>query len=87
MATQAGRDDLMVRMNRIIGQCEGIRRMIQEERACPQIIQQLVAVRAALAQAGVRVLKTEAHRCFSGPDPQASLGTFEEMVDSIFRLT
>ena len=36
------------RLNRAIGQLEGIKKMIEEQRYCPDIIVQLKAVRSAI---------------------------------------
>lgn len=43
------KSDLLRRLARIRGQVEGIRRMVEEERYCPEIMQQFAAVRSGLA--------------------------------------
>ncbi len=84
MAKSTAEPEMAARINRIIGQCQGIGRMMEGERDCNQIIQQVVAARAALAQLGVRLLQDEAGRCFQDTDAAAA---FRKMTDSIFRLT
>jgi len=49
----------MNRLHRIEGQIKGIERMIEENRSCQDIVQQLMAVREALAQLGLEILKQE----------------------------
>ena len=40
--------DLMTRLNRIEGQVQGIRRMVEEDRYCVDILTQVSAIQAAL---------------------------------------
>jgi len=47
------------RLHRIEGQIKGVEKMIREDRSCQSIIQQLMAVREALAQLGLKILKQE----------------------------
>ena len=43
--------DLVRRLARVRGQVEGVQRMIEEERYCPEIMQQFAAVHAGLRSA------------------------------------
>jgi DNA-binding FrmR family transcriptional regulator len=45
--------DLMVRLRRIEGQVRGVQRMIEEGRECPDILQQMAAIRSATHQASL----------------------------------
>ena len=45
------------RLNRIAGQIEGIKKMIEDGRYCPEIISQLRAVRAAVKAVESNILK------------------------------
>ena len=45
--------DLTVRLRRIEGQVRGVQRMIEEGRECPDILQQMAAIRAAMHQASL----------------------------------
>ena len=45
--------DLRNRLRRIEGQARGIQRMLDEGRSCQEIITQVAALRAAVAQVGV----------------------------------
>jgi DNA-binding FrmR family transcriptional regulator len=51
------------KLNRIVGQVEGISRMIGEGRYCPDIIAQLRAARAALRSVEASVLETHLQHC------------------------
>jgi DNA-binding FrmR family transcriptional regulator len=60
---EATRKDLLTRLARIRGQVEGIGRMIEEERYCPDILQQFAAVHAALRSAEKELLTNHLERC------------------------
>lgn len=51
------------RLNRAIGQLEGIKKMIEEQRYCPDIIIQLKAVRSAIKHVESNILKTHLEEC------------------------
>ena len=51
------------RLNRAIGQLEGIKKMINEQRYCPDILIQLKAVRSAIKSVESNILKTHLENC------------------------
>ena len=51
------------RLNRAIGQLEAIKKMIEEQRYCPDIIVQLKAVRSAIKHIESNILKTHLEEC------------------------
>jgi DNA-binding FrmR family transcriptional regulator len=51
------------RFNRIAGQVQGIARMVQEGRYCIDVLQQIQAVKTALARAEGEVLRDHAANC------------------------
>ncbi len=51
------------RLNRIVGQIEGIKKMIQFERYCPDILTQLHAARAALRNLEIQILDNHLSHC------------------------
>jgi DNA-binding FrmR family transcriptional regulator len=53
------------KLNRVAGQIEGIRKMIDEGRYCPDIITQLRAARAAIRNLEASILETHLHHCVS----------------------
>lgn len=55
--------DLKQRLSRISGQVKGLGRMIDEERYCPEILQQFVAVRSALRSVERLLLSNHLDRC------------------------
>jgi DNA-binding FrmR family transcriptional regulator len=53
----------MPRLNRVTGQVEGIKKMIEERRYCPDILAQLRAVRAALHSIEANILESHLDSC------------------------
>jgi len=57
------REDLGRRLARIRGQVEGIARMVDEDRYCPDILHQFAAVHSALRSAERELLASHLERC------------------------
>lgn len=56
------------RVNRISGQVTGIGKMIDEDRYCLDILNQIAAARAALDALGIEVLTSHLENCVVGQD-------------------
>ena len=65
MAVEASRK-VKSRVNRIAGQVAGIQRMVEEERYCVEILNQIAAVRSALDALGVEILTGHLESCVLG---------------------
>lgn len=57
------KDALPKRLSRIEGQVRGVARMVDEERYCVEILDQIAAVRTALEQVGLKLLEDHARHC------------------------
>ena len=57
------KDRLLVRLRRIEGQAKGIQRMIQDDRYCVDIVQQLSALSAAADKVALMVLQNHIEGC------------------------
>lgn len=79
------KEPLQKRLNRIEGQVRGIGRMIDEERYCIDILQQIQAIKSALARVEDAVLKDHAATCVNAAIASGSENEqrkkFEELVD------
>ena len=75
--------DIINRINRAKGQLDGVVKMVEEDRACLDSVQQIAAVRSALATVGVELLKNEASVCDIKQNPE----DFERMIKELFKLT
>jgi CsoR family transcriptional regulator, copper-sensing transcriptional repressor len=71
------------RTNRIAGQVAGIQRMIDEDRYCVDILNQISAVRSALDALGVELLSSHLQTCIIGREaahPKAKPMQSSELV-------
>jgi CsoR family transcriptional regulator, copper-sensing transcriptional repressor len=80
---------LLSRLNRIEGQVRGVARMVEEERYCIDILNQLMAVKAALAKVEQEVLKGHAASCIrhavESGNARDQSKKFAELVELIAR--
>jgi DNA-binding FrmR family transcriptional regulator len=60
------RQKVQVRVKRIAGQVAGIQRMVEEDRYCVDILNQVAAVRSALDAFGVELLHQHLESCVLG---------------------
>ena len=63
---QRARHDADARLKRIAGQVAGLQRMLSEDRDCVDVLHQVAAVRAALAEVGKVVLTNHVQTCQIG---------------------
>ena len=71
------------RINRIAGQVNGIRKMIDDDRYCVDILNQISAVRAALDQLGVQILSGHLESCLLTADPEQHAELLQEIRQSL----
>ena len=57
---------LLNRLSRVEGQLRGIRKMVEEDRYCIDVLTQVQAARAALAKVESEMLKTHLGHCIEG---------------------
>jgi DNA-binding FrmR family transcriptional regulator len=71
--------DLMVRLRRIEGQVRGVQKMVEQERDCSDILQQMTAIRSAMHQASLILARAYASGCLMEP----SRGDMNAMLDQL----
>lgn len=81
-------DALKKRINRIAGQVEGIGRMVEADRYCVEILDQIAAVRSALNNLGIEILTNHIEGCVAGhgtdsQHPDAAAKTPEELLSEV----
>lgn len=74
-------DSINGRINRLIGQIEGIRKMIVKKREPSEIVQQVLAARQALSKLGILIMKKEIAES-SQKNPKKA----ERLIERVFRL-
>jgi DNA-binding FrmR family transcriptional regulator len=67
VSPKSSKDDLTKRLRRIEGQVRGVAKMVDEDRDCREIIQQLAAIRSATNQVSLLVARTYASQCLCEP--------------------
>ncbi len=67
VSPKVSKDDLTKRLRRIEGQVRGVAKMVDEDRDCREIIQQLAAIRSATNQVSLLVARTYASQCLCEP--------------------
>ena len=64
----AARDRLMARLKRIEGQARGIQKMIDEDRDCTAVLDQVASIKAAINGFSAEMAETYALYCLANPD-------------------
>ena len=72
--------DLTARLRRIEGQVRGIEKMVQDERDCAAILQQMSAVRSAMHQASLVLARAYAQRCLLEPSHDDVGSVLDELM-------
>ena len=70
----------MPKINRIAGQIEGIKKMIDEGRYCPDILVQLRAARAALKSVEASILESHLKSCVADTLASGSAESKEQKI-------
>ncbi len=77
---------LLNRLNRIEGQVRGVKKMIEEEEYCIDILTQITAIRGALKNAGLKVLDRHIEGCVSTAIEEGeSEKVVPELIDTVNR--
>jgi DNA-binding FrmR family transcriptional regulator len=83
----ADKEQLQTRLRRIEGQTRGIQKMVEDDRWCPDILQQIAAVRAALDKVALGLAAGHVQHCMAmSDDPQRRDEMTDELMAAIGRL-
>jgi CsoR family transcriptional regulator, copper-sensing transcriptional repressor len=83
----ATKDQLLNRLRRIEGQTRGIQAMIEEDRWCPDVLQQIAAVRGALDKVALGLAAGHVEHCMAAADdPQRREELTAELMHALGRL-
>ena len=77
--------DLYKRLRRIEGQARGLQKMLDDDRDCREVLQQLKAVRSAVDNATGMFMNKVARQCLLEPDEDDQRDP-EEVVDELLAL-
>jgi len=76
------KNHLAARLNRLEGQIRGVRTMIDQERDCKEILQQLTAIRSAVQGTSMELVKTMAAECILNIEKESPEAR-QELVDDL----
>jgi DNA-binding FrmR family transcriptional regulator len=84
----ASKDQLLKRLRRIEGQTRGIQRMVEEDRWCPEILQQIAAVTAALDKVALGLVEGHVEHCMAHgtAEPGRRAEMTSELMQALGRL-
>lgn len=80
--TEEEKKQLIHRLNRISGQVEGIKKMIEEDRYCDDVLTQLLAVDRAVKSLSSVILEKHMYSCIKKEVSEGNL----EVVDEVMQL-
>jgi DNA-binding FrmR family transcriptional regulator len=82
------KDQLLTRLRRIEGQTRGLQTMVTEDRWCPDILQQIAAVRAALDKVALGLAEGHVQHCMmaGSDDPERREEMTAELMQALGRL-
>ena len=86
MMTDATKKKVLTRLKRIAGQVEGIRRMVEKDRYCVDVLLQIAAIQAALGQAGKLLLRSHVDTCVSAALRAGRAGERKQKIDELMEV-
>lgn len=78
--------DLIARLHRIEGQVRGVEKMVQEDRECGAILQQMTAIRSAMHNASLVLARAYAERCMLEPAPGDMDAVLDQLIATLKKL-
>ncbi len=80
------KDRIIKRLSRIEGQVRGIKRMVEEDRYCDDILIQISAITKSLKSLGNEMLKNHLSTCVVRELKQDNLNVIQEVIELFGRL-
>ena len=77
-------EDVRKRLHRVVGQVQGVERMLDEGRECRDVVTQLSAATKALEQAGFRLVAAGLVYCLENPEDAEAAGYPIDAVQKMF---
>jgi DNA-binding FrmR family transcriptional regulator len=79
-STHKHRNKVIDRLSRIEGHVKGIKKMVEEDRDCPDLLHQIAAVKAAINKTGELILEDHIESCMVDA---VNEGTTEQYVKDL----
>ena len=79
------RQDLVSRLTRVEGQMRGIVRMIEDDRPCLEVLQQLASTQAAMRSATKAVLRNYLEKCATEAIRNGDCCVYDDLMEAIYK--
>ena len=83
------KEDVLRRLNRIEGQIKGLKRLVEEDTYCVDVMNQISSVHEALRGVGKLLMRNHLQHCVTdalrGGDEAKAEKTYQEMMDLIYK--
>jgi DNA-binding FrmR family transcriptional regulator len=76
---------LQDRLNRIEGQVRGVARMVESQRPCLEVLQQLASVQAAFRGVTKTVLRNYLERCATDAIRSGEAAVYDDLMEAIYK--
>jgi DNA-binding FrmR family transcriptional regulator len=80
------KENIKHRLSRIEGQLRGVQKMIDADRDCRDILQQLIAIRAGVQSASLSFMQDVARDCLLNTDNQADSEVQRELMNDLIKM-
>jgi DNA-binding FrmR family transcriptional regulator len=83
------KEDVLRRLNRIEGQVKGVKRLVEEDTYCVEVMTQLSSIHEALRGVGKILMRNHLQHCVTDAlrdgDESKAAKTYQEMMDLIYK--
>ncbi|MCI0366257.1 MAG: metal-sensitive transcriptional regulator [Phycisphaerales bacterium] len=79
------RQAMQARLSRVEGQVRGVARMLEEQRPCMEVLQQLASIQAALRGVSKTVLRNYLEHCASDAIRSDDPRVYDELMEAIYK--
>jgi DNA-binding FrmR family transcriptional regulator len=79
-------EETLNRLSRIAGQVQGVRRMVEEQKYCIDIVTQIQAARSALRSVELQILRKHMQHCVSDAFASGSQKNADEKMEELLRV-
>ncbi len=87
VSTHKHRKKVLDRLSRIEGHLRGVRKMVEEDRDCPELLHQIAAIKAAINKVGELILEDHIESCIVDAVREGSVEDYvEELKAAIEKL-
>ncbi len=74
------------RLNRIEGQVKGLKRMVEEDNACMDVLKQVAAVNGAVRSLGIVILEEHLKGCVAGALQGKDKSSDEDLIHQVMEI-